>query len=112
VQVMNQCRRVWERRRGENGLLRHSRRFFSSLGPGLIFFWENLKNDPPNFRICKNDPVLDGPATVFAFCRAHLELCIKSWIHIKDCIETYLELSGLLISMKIGQVITSHPIWP
>jgi hypothetical protein len=37
---------------------------------------------------------------------------MKSWIGIKDCIETYLELSGLLISMKIGQVITSHPIWP
>jgi hypothetical protein len=74
--------------------------------------WENLKNDPPNFRIYKNDPVLDGPATFFIFCRAYLELCIKSWIFIKDCIETYLELLGLLILMKIGQVITSHPIWP
>jgi hypothetical protein len=58
---------------------------------GPIKYWENLKNDPPNFRIYKNDPVLDGPATFFAFCRAHLELCIKSWIHIKDCIETYLD---------------------
>jgi hypothetical protein len=49
---------------------------------------------------------------VFAFCKAHLEVCIKSWRHVKDCIETYPELSGLLILFKIGQVISAYPIWP